>query len=261
MLRKLLLLLLLPVASHAQSTDYGAVHLLRGWQLADGSYQMALEFRLNAGWKTYWRSPGPAGLPPRFDWSASSNIDAVDISWPVPEVIDQGGMVTLGYHDSLVLPIHITPESDGPVRVALSLHFGVCADICVPAEAVFLARLDGSAEQGVALITAALATTPEPRESAGLSSITCAVSSVGEMLEITADLAFEQAINAPFTVIESGNADIWIDSTESQSEGTTISATAPMRFYGSGEMAIDRSALTVSVFGTERAVVIEGCAD
>jgi len=261
MLKKTMLFMLLPLAGHAQSTDYGTVHLLRGWQLADGSYQMALDFRLNDGWKTYWRSPGPAGLPPQFDWTASSNIGEVDIRWPTPEVIDQGGMVTLGYHDALVLPIHISPEADGPVRVALSLHFGVCSDICVPAEAVFLARLDGSTVQGVAEITAALAAAPAQRENAGLSSITCAVSSVGEALEITADLAFEQAIKTPYTVIEYGTEEIWIDTTESHSSGTAISATAPLRYYGSGEMEMDRNALTVSVFGDERAVEIEGCAD
>ena len=261
MLRIIPMLLLIPVASFAQSTDYGTVKLLRGWQLADGSYQMALDFRLNPGWKTYWRSPGPAGLPPRFDWQASSNISSVNILWPTPEVINQNGMVTLGYHEELVLPVHITPETAGPIRVALNLQFGVCSDICVPAEAVFLAVLDGENEAGRARITAALEASPQTLQTAGVEQVTCAVSSKGEVLEITADVTLMEAIDSPYTVIEYGPQDIWIDTAESQSDGAVISATAPMRFYGSGEMDMDHDALTVSIFGADRAVEIEGCAE
>jgi len=259
MLKKLLILLLLPVAAAAQSTDYGSVQLLRGWKMDDGSYQAALEFQLNPGWKTYWRSPGPAGLPPVFDWAASGNIGAIDMRWPTPKVIDQGGMTTLGYYDRLVLPIRITPEADGPVRVALSLQFGVCSDICVPAQAVFLAALDGSADEGTALIRAALATAPQSGASAGLESINCTVETSGAGFEITADMAFESAVAAAYTVFEYGTQDIWIDTAESRSDGASISASAPLRFMSSSEMDMDRDAVTVSIFGGKRTVEIEGC--
>ena len=260
MLKKLLILLLLPVAAAAQSTDYGTVKLLRGSQLADGSYLAALEFKLNPGWKTYWRSPGPAGLPPVFDWSGSGNIGDVAMDWPAPEVIDQSGMVTLAYHDGFVLPIHITPEADGPVRIAMSLNFGVCSDICVPAQAVFLTRLDGSADEGVAEINAALDAQALGGVSAGLESISCVVAPQGNSFEITADLAFAEAIDSPYVVIEAGNGDIWIDHPALSTEGAAIHATAPMRYYGFGDMEMDLADLTVSVFGKDRAVEIKGCA-
>ena len=259
MLKTLLILLLLPVAGFAQSTDYGTVKLLRGSQLADGSYQAALEFKLNPGWKTYWRTPGPAGLPPVFDWTGSDNIAEISMSWPTPEVIDQSGMITLGYHGGFVLPIRFTPEADGPVRLAMNLNFGVCSDICVPAQAVFLARLDGRREEGVAQIEAALLKQPQGLEAAGLESISCAVSPQGTGYEITADLGFAEAIDAPFTVIEYGTQEIWIDMAESTSSGKAIQATAPLRYYGSGALDMDMSALTVSVFGSNRAVEIQGC--
>lgn len=255
----LLLSLLLPFSAQAQSTDYGAVRLLRGWQLEDGSYQIALEFALNPGWKTYWRSPGPAGLPPVFSWDGSSNIGEVSFSWPTPEVIDQDGMITLGYYDTVVLPINIAPEVDGPVRIALNLQFGVCSDICVPAQALFLSRLDGSEYDKVALIEAALLKAPEKAEAAGLERISCAVSPSTKGFEITAELAFENAIEAPFAVIESDNGDVWIDQPSSVSDGTTIKAAAAMQYYGFGEFEVDYSGLTVSVFGRDRAVEIQGC--
>ena len=259
MLKYLIAALWLPMAALAQSTDYGSVKLLKGWQAEGGSYQVALEFTLNEGWKTYWRTPGPAGLPPIFSWDGSDNVGEVRFDWPTPDIIDQSGMITLGYSDHFVLPIRITPESGGPVRLAMTLNFGVCSDICVPAQAVFLARLNGSADEGVELINAALLKGPQTREASGLESIDCSVVPHGNGYKITANLGFTEAIEAPMTVIEYGTQEVWIDFTESQTDGGTISASAPMSYYGSGEMDMDMSALTVSVFGADRAVEIQGC--
>lgn len=259
MLKLVLIFLWLPLAVFAQSTDYGRVTLLKGWQLEDGSYQAALEFTLNPGWKTYWRAPGPAGLPPVFNWEGSSNIGEVRIDWPTPKVIDQNGMITLGYYDHFVLPIRLMPAEAGPVRVALGLNFGVCSDICVPAQAVFLAQLNGKSEEGVALIDAALAKGPQSAELAGLQAISCGVAPSGNGFEITADLTFAEPIEAAFAVIESNNGDIWIDLPDSTTRGESIHAEAPMQYYGFGEMELDHSGLTVSVFGEARAVEIQGC--
>src|SRR5690606_19912095 len=44
--------------------------------------KVGVHVRLAPGWKTYWRSPGEAGLPPNFDWSGSRNLKDVSISWP-----------------------------------------------------------------------------------------------------------------------------------------------------------------------------------
>ncbi len=259
MLKFFMVALWLPVAALAQNMDYGTVRLLKGWQAEDGSYQVALEFRLNEGWKTYWRTPGPAGLPPVLNWAGSANIGRVEIEWPVPEVIRQAGMVTLGYHNALVLPIRITPAGAGPVRVALSLNFGVCNEICVPAQAAFLARLEGSADDGADLIKAALERRPQTPAASGLESISCAVEPIGNGYEITARLGFAEAIDAPMTVIEYGTQEVWIDFAESKTEGNTIIATAPLKYYGDGALNMDMSALTVSVFGADRAVEIQGC--
>ena len=50
-----------------------------------GEVRLGVQFRLAPGWKTYWRSPGDAGLPMRLDWSGSRNLEAVELRWPVPE--------------------------------------------------------------------------------------------------------------------------------------------------------------------------------
>src|ERR1700752_3273205 len=41
-------------------------------------------FQIEPGWKTYWRTPGDSGVPPRIDFTKSENVDSVTILWPAP---------------------------------------------------------------------------------------------------------------------------------------------------------------------------------
>ena len=41
--------------------------LLPGWQMQNGHHMAGLRLQLAPEWKTYWRSPGEAGIPPLFN--------------------------------------------------------------------------------------------------------------------------------------------------------------------------------------------------
>lgn len=116
---------------------HSRVRLVAGGSIEGGARRLAgIEIRLDPGYKTYWRNPGDAGLPPTFDWSASRNVRAVEVAWPAPERLEDAGGVSFGYHDGVVLPLTVTPERPGaPVEVAVDLHYGVCKGICIPAQA------------------------------------------------------------------------------------------------------------------------------
>ena len=97
-------------AAHAQDVspwaadNHSAVRLLAGSR--NGAVLLGgIGFKLDPGWKTYWRTPGDSGVPPRFDFSKSSNIEAVNVLWPAPKKFDDGnGGFSLGYHDQIVVP-------------------------------------------------------------------------------------------------------------------------------------------------------------
>src|SRR4051794_14696290 len=70
-------------ASPWLNDGHSAVRLLAGSR--SGAVLLGgIAFQLQPGWKTYWRTPGDSGVPPRFDFSKSDNIDAVTILWPAP---------------------------------------------------------------------------------------------------------------------------------------------------------------------------------
>ena len=97
---------------------------------------LGLEIALAPGWKTYWRSPGDAGVPPVLDWSDSENVAALELLWPAPQRFTLFGLDTFGYADEVIFPLILRPELPGaPVTLNARLTYMVCEEICVPLEA------------------------------------------------------------------------------------------------------------------------------
>ena len=91
---------------------------------------------LDKGWKTYWRSPGDAGIPPNFDWSGSKNVERAEVLWPAPRRLKDPAGSSIGYESELVIPVVL--EAKDPrhaMNLNLRLEFAICEKICVPAEA------------------------------------------------------------------------------------------------------------------------------
>jgi DsbC/DsbD-like thiol-disulfide interchange protein len=150
-------------ASPWQRDGHSAVRLLAGSR--SGAVLLGgIAFQLQPGWKTYWRTPGDSGVPPRFDFSKSDNIEAVTVLWPAPMKFDDGaGGSSLGYHDQVVLPLRIVAKNtDKPVTLRAAVNYAVCDKLCVPVEAdVELAFTSVASTEDSALF-AALDTVPKP---------------------------------------------------------------------------------------------------
>src|SRR5882672_3978004 len=82
-------------ASEWDGDQRAAVRLIAGAPRGSGAatiHQAGIEIRLSPGWKTYWRYPGDAGVPPRFDFSGSRNLKSAVVRYPAPHVLsDESG--------------------------------------------------------------------------------------------------------------------------------------------------------------------------
>jgi len=97
---------------------------------------LGLEYKLNAGWKTYWQSPGEGGFPQEIDWSNSKNIDSVELEWPTPEIFEILGMKSIGYSNNVIFPIKIVFKDKFKSSIlVLDINYLVCKDICIPGNA------------------------------------------------------------------------------------------------------------------------------
>jgi len=118
-----------------QQGEQARVRLVASGVDSAGHLSAALEIALPSGWKTYWRSPGDAGVPTSTDFSGSSNIGPVTVSFPVPTRDDDGYAVTNVYHDGVVLPLTASVADPGkPTTLSVDVKLGVCQRVCVPDE-------------------------------------------------------------------------------------------------------------------------------
>ncbi|WP_128253436.1 protein-disulfide reductase DsbD domain-containing protein [Falsirhodobacter deserti] len=245
-----------PAAAQDLPSDLVAARILPGWQTPDGTRMVALRLRLHEGWKTYWRSPGDAGIPPEFNWSGSSNLAGVRLHWPRPEVFHTNGLESIGYHRELVLPIELVPaDPSRPVSLHAEVDLGVCRDVCVPATIEVAADLTGRGAHD-AMIEAALA--DQPRRGTA-HSVSCSIAPIKDGLRVTARMILPPQGKDEVVVIEAGDDDIWSSPAEVSRQGDTLIATSELVASDGRPFALDRSAMRLTVLGAGRAAEVLGC--
>jgi DsbC/DsbD-like thiol-disulfide interchange protein len=124
-------------------------------------WRAGIEIALDNGWKTYWRYPGDSGIPPRFNFSGSSNTKDIQVQWPAPARFSDGAGMSIGYSDNVVLPLRIRARDAGnPVVVRLKLDYAVCETLCVPIAATVALPLNGARSAYDAVLRASEARVP-----------------------------------------------------------------------------------------------------
>ena len=258
---RILALLCLTAAPALATTQEDVLQagLRAGWQMDSGAHMAALDLMLAPGWKTYWRSPGDAGIPPQFDWAGSTNLKAVHIHWPAPQVFESNGMQTIGYHDRLILPIEIVPEDPGrPVGLSLAMQLGVCDDICIPASVSLVGELSppGAPDSRiVAALDARAATAGE----AGVGRVACSVDPIADGLRLTARIALADPGAPEVVAFETHDPEIWVAEAQVERQGGELVAITELVPPAGEPFALDRSGVTVTILAAGGAVEVKGC--
>lgn len=144
--------------------------------------EIAVEIKIPAGSKTYWHSPGLAGVATSIDWRSSENAETVELDWPTPtRLIDPAilSLSSIGYRDGMTLLARVTPKDPRQaLTFTVEVELGVCDDVCILDYATTTLTLEphGAASmesQTVARFGPLLdhAAFPEPNGSHGLAII------------------------------------------------------------------------------------------
>lgn len=233
--------------------------ILTGWVTERGTRMAALHLVLAPGWKTYWRAPGDSGIPPSFNWSGSGNLRGVSYHWPSPTVFTSFGVRSIGYADELVLPIELHPKQSGkPIRLRGEVDLGVCETICVPANLVVEASLDGKGASDP-VIHLALANQPRPANRAGVGKVTCTLSPIRDGLRLDAAIQMPRLAGDEVALVETGDPRIWVSEADVSRQGGTLRVSADLVPPAGGPVAVDRSELRFTILAGANAVDIRGC--
>lgn len=254
--------LIAPGAALADLGQHAGVDILPGWRTPEGVHIAALRITLDDGWKTYWRAPGEAGIPPHVDWSGSKNLADVGFDWPLPEIITSNGMTTLGFEGEFILPIEVTasdPEADIAIEGALA--FGICEEVCMPLEARVSAVLPAAASDEDPRIIEALAARPENAAEAGVASADCSVAPIADGLRVTTRIEMPAVGSDEYLVVEPADASIWVSEAVVHREGNILTAEADLVPANAKPFDLDTETLRITVLTQGRGVDIQGCAD
>ena len=193
---------------------------------------LALELHLKPGWKTYWRSPGEAGLPPALDFGTSGNVASATLAYPIPHRFTLLGLDTFGYKDDITLPLDLAVQQPGrPLELQAKLDILVCAEICVPDTLQLALKIPAGAPMPgpeAALVNRFAALVPGDGRASGLAITQVTTSGTGKdaVLEITATA--REPFQSPDILAESEDASFGRLSVTLQDNGHAALIRLPM---------------------------------
>ncbi len=251
----------LPLAAVAQNVDdVVSGSILPGWQMEGGTQMAAIRIELAPGWKTYWRAPGDAGIPPRFSWQGSENLAGFAPHWPVPDVFVQNGLRSVGYDGAVTIPIELRPQDPtAPIHVEGEMEIGVCLDICIPATIAFSAELPPAPGADNKVIRAALADRPMTEGEAGVGAVICRTEPISDGLKVTVTIDMPQMSGEEDAVVELADPSVWVAEPSVTRAGGVLTAVTEMVPPDAAPFSMARQDVRVTVLGDGQAVDIQGC--
>lgn len=253
-----------PLSGWGQSADpladIAKIEILPGWRTDEGHRIAAIRISLAPEWKTYWRAPGDSGIPPRFAWEGSENLQSVRLLWPTPNVFYLNGVRSIGYKDDVIIPMILTAVDPGNPQISLrgEMELGVCRDICVPVNVSLKAKLAGPGQPDPA-IRASMADRPATAKEAGVGAVTCSVEPISDGLRLTTRIDLPRMAKKEVTVVELPDQSIWISPAVSTRNGRQLTSVAEMVPPSATPFMLKRSDIRITVLGNGKGVDIQGC--
>lgn len=242
------------------ASDVVQVTVMPGWREADGTHIAALKFDLAPGWKTFWRTPGDAGVPTRMSWAGSKNLGEARILWPTPKVFRQNGLRSIGYRDQVVVPLAFHAATNGPIVIDGHLDFGVCAEICLPVSLDLDLLLPPDQKDNVEEISAAMHARPMTAPEAQVRRIACKVFHNGDRARIEVEIEMPPLDGlSEALVIEAANPALWIGEPMLSRKGDTLRGVAEIAHRDETPFRLDMDQIRMMVLTTQAAVDIQGC--
>ncbi len=244
----------------AQSLDdIVSLEVLPGWRNEGGEHVAGLRVTLADGWKTYWRSPGDGGIPPQIALSFSNGVDAASFHWPVPEVFYQDGMRSVGYENSVVVPMTLSgATAQKGISLSGTMTIGVCEEICIPVQFPITAELPPQGTRDSAIVASLIDRPLSPNE-AGVDKVACEFTIENSQTALTTTIDLPGLRGDESVVIETGNPEVWVSEPDVTVTAGQITATSDLVHVAGDAFAMDRSQIRITILRDGWAVDLQGC--
>jgi thiol:disulfide interchange protein len=100
---------------------------------AKDSFYLGIEIQPAPGWILYWKNPGEAGIPPRFDFKNSRGMSNPVVLWPRPKLFVMAGDIhEYGYDSRVVYPVQARRTPGTSLEILADLNYLTCKESCIP---------------------------------------------------------------------------------------------------------------------------------
>ena len=102
--------------------------------IAGQEFSILLTAEIEPGWHIYWKNPGDAGLPTRFNWELPAGINLKNIEWQNPEIIPFGEFSNIGYENTARFIITFSSSGEmkpGDYKLKCHISWLICKEKCI----------------------------------------------------------------------------------------------------------------------------------
>ncbi len=231
-----------------------------GWIEKDQKLIFGLKIDLNKNWKTYWRLPGNAGLKPLFTFDKSENVLAAKIIWPSPIIFGEENLSSIGYKDSVLLPLEVTPiDTSKPIKLEIQANIGLCEDVCIPVTLnVSYFATPGQNQENYEILGAILSE-PIKSDDIGFQPPQCIIKNGELIMEFNEKNVKTGIENIELFVIEVGSSVFYINSKKAYVFDDRITVSTKNSVETELPGVISRETIKTTIIGSNQSIEFVGC--
>ena len=231
-----------------------------GWIEKDQKLIFGLKIDLNKNWKTYWRLPGNAGLKPLFNFDKSENVFAAKIMWPSPIIFGEDNLWSIGYKDSVLLPLEVTPiDTSKPIKLEIQADIGLCEDVCIPVTLnVSYFATPGQNQENYEILGAILSE-PIKSDDIGFQPPQCIIKNGELIMEFNEKNVKTGIENIELFVIEVGSSVFYVNSQKAYVFDDRITVSTKNSVETELPGVISRERIKTTIIGSNQSLEFVGC--
>ena len=231
-----------------------------GWIEKDQKLIFGLKIDLNKNWKTYWRLPGHAGLEPLFTFDKSENVLAAKIIWPSPIIFGEENLSSIGYKDSVLLPLEVRPiDTSKPIKLEIQANIGLCEDVCIPVTLnVSYFATPGQNQENYEILGAILSE-PIKSDDIGFQPPQCIIKNGELIMEFNEKNVKTGIENIELFVIEVGSSVFYVNSKKAYVFDDRITVSTKNSVETELPGVISRERIKTTIIGSNQSLEFVGC--
>ena len=231
-----------------------------GWIEKDHKLIFGLKIDLNKNWKTYWRLPGNAGLEPLFSFDKSENVLVAKIMWPSPIIFGEENLWSIGYKDSVLLPLEITPiDTSKPIKLEIQADIGLCEDVCIPVTLNFSYFATPGQNQENNEILGGILSEPIKSDDIGFQPPQCIIKNGELIMEFNEKNVNTGVENIELFVIEVGSSVFYVNSKKAYVFDDRITVSTKNSAETELPGLISRETIKTTIIGSNQSIEFVGC--